>query len=52
MRCGTRATHKFDKETNTNILELSGNKIQNIINAICEHVECDKSQIVVHGVLA
>jgi len=52
LRCGTRATHKFDKETNTNILELSGNKIQNIINVICEHVECEKSQIVVHGVLS
>jgi translation initiation factor 1 (eIF-1/SUI1) len=49
---GTRATHKFDKETNTNIIEISGNKINNMIDVLCEHVECKKSQIVVHGVLA
>ena len=49
---GTRATHKFDKETNSNIIEISGNKIVNMIDVLCEHVECEKSQIVVHGVLA
>ncbi len=50
LKNGTRATHKFDDETSTNIIEISGNKIENMIQALTKHVGCERSNIVVHGV--
>jgi len=46
---GTRATHKIDKETSANIIEISGKKVEPMIQAICKHVNITEDKIHVHG---
>jgi translation initiation factor 1 (eIF-1/SUI1) len=50
LRRGTRATYKYDKISG-HIIEISGNKVDNMIESLCKYVGCDHSQIIVHGII-